>query len=83
MIIVMRAKAEAQEIQKVSEKIAELGFKPHVIKGIERTVIGAIGDNRFKERLKTLVSRLVARKRFCKYSRKEYYDFQVKLSKIG
>ena len=56
MIIVMRANADAREIQKVSEKIAELGFKPHVIKGIERTVIGAIGDNRFKERLKTLVS---------------------------
>lgn len=56
MIIVMRSTATEQDIQEAMDKIQELGFKPHVIKGVERTVIGAIGDERGKEILQTLES---------------------------
>ena len=33
-----------KEIQHVAKRIEEMGLKPHISKGIERTVIGAIGD---------------------------------------
>jgi 3-deoxy-7-phosphoheptulonate synthase len=46
MIIVMKAKATEKEISSVVEKIESLGLKPHVSKGVERTIIGAIGDER-------------------------------------
>ncbi|MCL0047897.1 3-deoxy-7-phosphoheptulonate synthase [Dehalococcoidia bacterium] len=43
MIVVMRSDATENDITRVSERIKELGFKPHLSRGIERTVIGAIG----------------------------------------
>jgi len=43
MIVVMRDDATENDITRVSERIRELGFKPHLSKGVERTVIGAIG----------------------------------------
>ncbi len=44
MILVMRSDATENDITRVSERIKELGFKPHLSKkGVERTVIGAIG----------------------------------------
>ncbi len=43
MIVVMRTDATENDITRVSERIKELGFKPHLSKGVERTVIGAIG----------------------------------------
>ncbi|MBT9160357.1 MAG: 3-deoxy-7-phosphoheptulonate synthase [Dehalococcoidia bacterium] len=43
MIVVMRSDATENDITQVSERIKELGFKPHLSKGVERTVIGAIG----------------------------------------
>ena len=56
MIIVMRSHASETEIKEVIKKIEKMHYKPHVIKGIERTVIGAIGDERGKERLQSLES---------------------------
>ena len=53
MIIVMKSKASEAEIGEVSNRVEELGFTPHVIAGVERTVIGVIGDND-KERIKAL-----------------------------
>src|SRR3989338_6090158 len=44
MIIVMKKGATEKEIQHVEKRIEEMGLKPHISKGIERTVIGAIGD---------------------------------------
>ncbi len=44
MIIVLKAGATQAEIDHVIEKIESLGLKPHVSKGVERTIIGAIGD---------------------------------------
>ena len=46
MIIVMKQGATDDEIGKAVARINELGYQEHVIKGVERTVIGAIGDER-------------------------------------
>jgi len=44
MIVVLKAKATPKEIKAVTEKIKKMGLKTHVSKGIDRTIIGAIGD---------------------------------------
>lgn len=44
MIIVLKAKANEKDIKSVAEKIKRMGLKPHISKGVERTIIGAIGD---------------------------------------
>ncbi len=48
MIIVMKAGATKKEKDEVIKKIKELGYKPHVIHGTTRDVIGAVGDERGK-----------------------------------
>ena len=48
MIIVMKASAGKKEKNEVLKRIKELGYKPHVIHGTTRDVIGAIGDERGK-----------------------------------
>jgi 3-deoxy-7-phosphoheptulonate synthase len=45
-LIIMRQGATEEEIEKVVEKIEKLGFQAHVSRGIERTIIGIIGDTR-------------------------------------
>jgi len=44
MIIVMNQDATEQEIDSVTKRLEEVGFKIHLSKGVERTVIGAVGD---------------------------------------
>lgn len=46
MIIVMQRGASERQIHAVEEEIKRLGFIAHPIHGVERTVIGAIGDER-------------------------------------
>lgn len=46
MIVVMENTATQDQIQGVANRIQELGLKAHVIRGTERTVIAAIGDDR-------------------------------------
>ena len=46
MIIVMQSQATDADIEHVISRIEELGLKAHLSKGIERTVIGVIGDER-------------------------------------
>ena len=48
MIVVMKNDATQEEIDKVKSVIEELGYKPHPIEGILRTVIGVVGDDRGK-----------------------------------
>lgn len=50
MIIVMQAKASEADIRHVVERIEGLGLKAHLSKGVERTVIGVIGDERLIKR---------------------------------
>ena len=56
MVIVMQAGASPQQIQRVMERIKSLGYEPHPMYGVERTVIGAIGDERGKSVLESLIS---------------------------
>lgn len=44
MIIVLKPKATKKDIKSVAEKIKKMGLKPHISTGVERTLIGAIGD---------------------------------------
>ncbi|CAI2717331.1 3-deoxy-7-phosphoheptulonate synthase [Nitrospina watsonii] len=51
MIVVLRPDTSPEEVQAVKEKIKENGFTPHEIQGVERKVIGAVGDEHFKDHL--------------------------------
>ncbi len=55
MIIVMGTR-DPEMIAHVVKKIEEFGYQTHLIEGVERTVIGAVGDERGKERLRSLES---------------------------
>lgn len=48
MIVVMKSGADPEEIQRAKNTMIELGYQPHPIEGVLRTVIGAIGDERGK-----------------------------------
>ncbi|MEW6007673.1 MAG: 3-deoxy-7-phosphoheptulonate synthase [bacterium] len=50
MIIVFEPGCKKERIDHVAEKISSLGLKPMVSKGIERTVINVIGDERVLDR---------------------------------
>lgn len=56
MIIVMKAGASKRDKDEVLKRIRELGYRPHVIHGTTRDVIGAVGDERGKAVLQTLES---------------------------
>jgi 3-deoxy-7-phosphoheptulonate synthase len=56
MIIVMKSGAPKKERDEVVKRIKELGYKPHIIHGATRDVIGAVGDERGKAVLQTLES---------------------------
>jgi 3-deoxy-7-phosphoheptulonate synthase len=56
MIIVMKAGAAKKDKDGVLKRIKELGYKPHVIHGTTRDVIGAIGDERGKLVLQSIES---------------------------
>lgn len=46
MIIVMKRDAEKQDLNNVVDAIEEAGFKVHLSRGTERTIVGVIGDER-------------------------------------
>jgi 3-deoxy-7-phosphoheptulonate synthase len=46
MIVVMEQNTPNELIENVANRISELGLKAHVIRGTERTVIAAVGDER-------------------------------------
>lgn len=56
MIIVLKSGASDAEIDDIERRITAMGYRPHTIRGELRTVIGAIGDDRGKERLRALES---------------------------
>ncbi len=56
MIIVLKPGCRKREVNSICRKIENLGFTPHPIVGVERTVIGAIGDDRGKHKLQVLES---------------------------
>jgi 3-deoxy-7-phosphoheptulonate synthase len=54
MIVVLKPEISRKEENAVLKEIRKLGYKPHIIRGVERTVIGAIGDERTHHTLETL-----------------------------
>jgi 3-deoxy-7-phosphoheptulonate synthase len=56
MIIVMKAGAAKKDRDEVVKRIKELGYKPHIIHGETRDVIGAVGDERGKSVLQSMES---------------------------
>jgi 3-deoxy-7-phosphoheptulonate synthase len=56
MIIVLKSAVSDEQVADVERRIVAMGYRPHTIRGQLRTVIGAIGDDRGKERLRALES---------------------------
>ncbi|GAA5133750.1 3-deoxy-7-phosphoheptulonate synthase [Thalassotalea piscium] len=51
MIIILKPQASESDAQEILDKIASLGLKPLYMPGIERTVLGALGDERVLSQL--------------------------------
>jgi 3-deoxy-7-phosphoheptulonate synthase len=56
MIIVLKSETSDADVADVERRIRAMGYTPHTIRGELRNVIGAIGDDRGKERLRALES---------------------------
>ena len=56
MIIVLKPKITKRQESSVLREIRKLGYEPHVMRGVARTVIGAIGDEKKNPSLETLAS---------------------------
>ncbi|MGN6385764.1 MAG: 3-deoxy-7-phosphoheptulonate synthase, partial [Verrucomicrobiota bacterium] len=54
MIVVLKPDITKKEETAVLKEIKKLGYEPHVMRGVQRTVIGAIGDERTNHTLETL-----------------------------
>jgi 3-deoxy-7-phosphoheptulonate synthase len=49
MIVNMSDKATEQEIAHVVERVREAGYQPHLTRGVERTIVAAVGNGRRHE----------------------------------
>jgi len=92
MIIVMKKNATEAETDSVISWIESIGYKAHPSRGVERTIIGAVGDERGKSQLKSAehlpgVEKTVPILRPYKLASREYRDsatiVQVGEVKIG
>ena len=53
MVIVMKQNATETQIDDVIKWIESVGYRAHPSRGVERTIIGVVGDDRGKEQLKS------------------------------
>ncbi len=56
MIIVLKPKISKREETAILREIKRLGYRPHLMRGVARTVIGAIGDELSHQTLETLLT---------------------------
>jgi 3-deoxy-7-phosphoheptulonate synthase len=56
MIIVLKPNISKRDEAAVLREIKKLGYNPHVMRGVERVVVGAIGDERTHQNLETLTT---------------------------
>jgi 3-deoxy-7-phosphoheptulonate synthase len=56
MIVVLKPGISRREETEVLREIKKLGYRPHVMRGVARTVVGAIGDERKNHTLETLTA---------------------------
>lgn len=54
MIIVLKPGISSKDTTSVLKEIKRLGYQPHVMRGVARTVVGAIGDERSHQSLDVL-----------------------------
>lgn len=56
MIVVMKSNSTEEDVQRVVERVGELGLSPHLSRGEMRTIIGAIGERsiEFQQQLEQL-----------------------------
>jgi len=54
MVIVMKKNATDAQIDHVIKWIESVGYQAHPSRGVERTIIGVVGDDRGKEQLKSV-----------------------------
>jgi len=54
MIIVMKKSATDVQIDRVVEWIESVGYRAHLSRGTEKTIIGAVGDARGREQIKSV-----------------------------
>lgn len=53
MIILMKKNATEAQTDHIMEWIESVGYRAHLSRGVERTIIGAVGDDRGKAQLKS------------------------------
>lgn len=89
MIVVLKPNITKKQELSVLKEIRKLGYRPHVMRGVARTVIGAIGDERTHASLETLTtwpaveSVMPVQKRFKLVSREAHpKDSQVKVGPV-
>src|SRR5262249_36338430 len=56
MIVVLKPGISRKAERETLREIKKLGYRPHVMRGVERTVIGAIGDERTHQSLEALAN---------------------------
>lgn len=56
MIVVLKPNITKTQETAVLKEIKKLGYRPHIMRGVERTVVGAIGDERTHSSLETLTT---------------------------
>ena len=54
MIIVMKRSATDAQVDRVVEWIESVGYRAHLSRGTEKTIIGAVGDARGREQIKSV-----------------------------
>ena len=52
MIVVMEPKATREQVNAIVTKIQDAGLSSHISAGVERTIIGVVGDSHTKELLR-------------------------------
>ena len=55
MIVVLKINSSEPAIQQVAEAVKKFGYEPRLIRGVERTVIACVGDERGHHTLESLI----------------------------
>ena len=55
MIIVLKIGSQEPEIQQVCDAVKKFGYEPKLIRGVERTVVACVGDERNHHTLESLI----------------------------
>jgi len=55
-VIIVMSSRDKSDLHRVVDRIKELGYKSHIIYGVEKTVVAAVGDERGKYRLQAIES---------------------------